>query len=86
MTFIDSERAARIDRFCAAMKEKLSQPRNVAKSDWRDQHPMDLYWMLHGEAGELMHAFRHEDCSAVGGEAVDVANIAFMIWDVSTGG
>jgi hypothetical protein len=78
---IDAERSSRIDQFCAAMKDKLSQPRNVAKSDWRATHPMDLYWMLHGEAGELLHAFRHEDCVAVAGEAIDVADFAFMIWD-----
>ena len=80
MTEINSERSARLNEFLDAMKEKLNQPRNVAKQDWRKLDLNVLRELLNGEVGELLEAWPER---AIIGEAVDVANFAFMIWDVA---
>lgn len=80
MSEITPERESRLKEFHDAMLAKLNLPENVAKSDWRDEPPMDLYWKLHRELGEYLWA--HQNLPIAFDEMIDVANFAFMIWDV----
>jgi len=79
MTEITEERAERIKGFTEAMLEKLNRPKNVAKGDWRDMDPRVLYDRLCEEVEELKQAQSPEEIIE---EAIDVANFAFMFWDI----
>jgi hypothetical protein len=95
MTMLDTERLERLEGFRAAMLAKLTTERNLSKSDWRGIKKRDLFDLLLDEIVELKAAVRtFDDADRVGlgefasfatpvaEEAIDVANFAFMLWDV----
>lgn len=74
-------REAAVDWFAAEMKEKLNEPRNVAKGSWRNESYLGLLGRLKDELHELETELINPQSSyrSVIDEAVDVANFAMML-------
>ena len=70
-----------VDRFAKQMKLKLAA-REGEKRGWDDVSPEWLFMYLETEVAELKAALLDRDSGNIQIEAVDVANLAMMIWDV----
>jgi ABC-type phosphate transport system auxiliary subunit len=76
----------RLDDFVKAMRAKMALDRNTRKVDWRDLSGNDTMHMLMEEIAEyfdvcVLASAGREDWGAVYDEAVDIANVAFMMAD-----
>jgi NTP pyrophosphatase (non-canonical NTP hydrolase) len=68
-----------VERFSQAMVQVLDA--NAHKAHWRTQDKGFLIARLHQESAELLEAFTQGTPGQVRHEAVDVANLAMMIFD-----
>jgi NTP pyrophosphatase (non-canonical NTP hydrolase) len=76
-----ADRAIALDLFHRAILQKLIQPKNVVKDDWRKADVTDLLTLLQAEVRELVEAHAAGDDIEISWEAVDVAAFAFFLWD-----
>lgn len=80
------ERDGCVEWFSGYMREKLNEPRNVAKGTWRNEHVAALEARLYDEVRELSEALSEyangrKNEEAIIREAADVANFALIIAD-----
>lgn len=71
----------RLDDFVALLRERLADPKNVQKSDWRELGSWTLTSWLVDEVGEMLHEIANNDHLAVINECCDIAALAMMIAD-----
>lgn len=74
----------RLDVFVARMREKLSEPKNLAKGDWREADENYLVGRIDDEVRELKIELFDVDRPVperIIKECADIANFAFMLAD-----
>lgn len=77
----------RLEWFVGVMRQKLSMPKNVAKSDWRRLSISDNIQGINGEVLELILAYgtrpipTKNEIDAMILECADIANRAMMLAD-----
>lgn len=76
-----SEYREELEWFVRQMRAKLSLPRNMAKSHWREANLPWLIEQLHDEVVEMDHELSVGNSQEVILECADVANRAMMIAD-----
>lgn len=71
-----------VERFASeGMIERLLDPRNMGKGDWRKDLDKLLMLKLIDEVNELRLALKSKNVKDIKHEAADVANFAMMIYD-----
>lgn len=72
-----------VKKFAEAMIEKLNEPKNLAKSNWKECNTCYLFDRLEQEVSELRVEIIGDNTSekAILKECADVANFAMMIAD-----
>lgn len=74
----------RLKWFVEWMRNKLAQPKNLAKGDWRNDSDSDLFGRIEAEMRELkteLFDAESPDPEKIIKECADVANFCFMLAD-----